>query len=238
MNDAVANLNGTIWIFAAVLISMVIVQAVLFLRLALRFNKKHAVLTKDEISQAAKTGAISAVGPSLSSIVVALSLIALVGPAVTFMRCGVIGAPSWELFMADIASKAVGVPFGSPEFTQNVFVLCIFGMTFASAPYFINTIITLKPLDKAVQKEATKKEGRSFIPYLSNAAMMGLMGYSIFDYFSGITLVVALATACIVSYIVMQICKKTGSKTLASFNMAISMVVGMAAAQITAMMIG
>lgn len=238
MNDAVKNLNGTLWIFAIILISMVIVQAVMFLRLALKFNKKHAVLSKDEVAQAARTGAVSAIGPSLSSIVVALSLIALVGPAVTFMRCGVIGAPSWELLMAQIASTAVGVEFGSAEFTEGVFILCIFGMTLASAPYFINTIITLKPLDKAVQKAETSKKGRSFVPYLSNAAMMGLLGYSIFDYFKGVALMVALLTSLLTSFVISKICKKTGNKVLASFNMAICMLVGMAVAQAVAMIIG
>ena len=44
--DAVKNLNGTVWVFASLLIAMVIIQALLFLRLALNFNKKNNLATK------------------------------------------------------------------------------------------------------------------------------------------------------------------------------------------------
>ena len=159
--EAIKNMNGTVWVFAAILIGMVIVQALLFLRLALNMNKKTNAVSKEEISQAVKTGAVSAIGPAFSTLTIALSLIVMVGSGVTFMRCGVIGAPAWELMMAQFSAGAAGVEFGSAEFTESIFTLCIFGMTLASAPYFINTIITLKPLDKVVAKsaEAAQKGG-------------------------------------------------------------------------------
>lgn len=234
MSDVVKSLNGTVWVFAALLIGMVVIQALLFLRLALNFNKKNSLLTKDEISSAARTGAVSVLGPAVSVTVVALSLIAMVGSGVTFMRCGVIGAPGWELMMANTSAAAVGVTFGTPEFTANVFVLCIFGMTLASAPYFINTIITLKPLDLAVSKSAAKgNEGKpSFIPVLGKAAMMGVMGYSLLDYITNFNYLVALVTSSVVAYSLMRLAAKTGVKWLNDFNMAFAMVIGMAVAQI------
>ena len=160
--ETIKLMNGSAWVFAGILILMVIIQALLFLRMALSFNKKHKVLTGEEVNQAVRTGAIAAVGPALSTITVALSLIAMVGSGVTFMRCGVIGAPAWELFMASTSSAAAGVEFGSPEFTPAIFTLCIFGMTWASAPYFINTIITLKPLDAMANKASQSNGSRSF----------------------------------------------------------------------------
>jgi hypothetical protein len=236
-NEAVSSMNGTLWIFAALLIGMVVIQATLFLRLALRFNAKNKLLTQEELKSVARTGAISVIGPGISSIVVALSLIAMVGSAVTFMRCGVIGAPPWELFMANIAAGAVGVQFNTPEFTQAVFVLCIFGMTFASAPYFINTIITLKPLDLAILKGQAAKESTgkvSFIPMLGNAAMMGILGYSIIDYCKTPSQIAAIVSAALVSFAMVKIVAKTGKKWLGDWNMAISMVVGMTVGQIIA----
>lgn len=233
MVDAVKNLNGTIWIFASLLTGMVVVQALLFLRLALRFNKENNLLTKSELTRAARTGAVSVVGPAISVIVVALTLIAMVGSAVTFMRCGVIGAPGWELLMANTSSESVGVAFGSAGFTEAVFVLCIFGMTFASAPYFLNTMITLKPLDKAVTKSvdnANKKE--SFTPTLGNAAMYGIMGYSVIDYMKTLPGAIAFVVAAGVAYAVMEIAKKTGKKWLNDWNLAFAMVIGMTVAQV------
>jgi hypothetical protein len=160
----------------------------------------------------------------------------MVGPAVSFMRCGVIGAPPWELFMANIAAGAVGVQFNTPQFTREVFVLCIFGMTIASAPYFINTILTLKPLDLAVRKgqeaQAGKKKKVSFIPMMGSAAMMGLLGYSIIDYFKTAPQITAVLVSACVAFVLVKIIAKTGKKWLGDWNMAISMVVGMVVGQI------
>lgn len=238
MVDAVKNMNGTIWIFAALLIGMVVVQALLFLRLALRFNKQNNLLTRNELSHAARTGAIAVVGPAISVMVVAFSLISMVGSATTFMRCGVIGAPGWELLMANTSAGSVGVTFGSPEFTEAIFVLCIFGMTLASAPYFLNTIFTLKPMDKAAQKSiSNEKKKESFMPTLGNAAMYGIIGYTMIDYFNSIPGVVAFIVAAVVCYVVMTIMKKTGKKWLGDWNLAFAMIIGMTAAQLIATML-
>ena len=44
-----------------------------------------------------------------------------------------------------------------------------------SAPYMINLLITLKPLDTLARKESKKK--RSFIPVLGMTAELGFLGY-------------------------------------------------------------
>ena len=236
--QAVANMNGTIWVFAVIIIGFVILQSALFLRLALNFNKKVKAVSDEEIKLSFKTGAISAIGPAFSSVTIALSLIVMVGSATAFMRCGVIGSPAWELYMAQICSTAVGVTFGSEEFTESVFTLCLFGMTLASAGYAINTIISLKPVDGVVVKEQTKEKKRSFIPYLSNAAMMGIMGYSIIGYLSTAASVCALAAAAVTSIIIGKIVKKTGNKTLAGFNMAICMIAAMFFGEVVTVLMG
>ena len=211
---------------------MVIVQSLLFLRLALNTNKRNNILSKEELNQAFKSGAVSAIGPAFSTMTVAISLIVMIGSGATFLRCGVIGAPSWELMMASVASQAVGVEFGSAEFTKGIFTLCLFGMTLASAPYFINTVLTLKPLDKAVEKSEKKKGGRSFLPYMSDAAMMGIIGCFIPDYFGTVASTAALITAGIVMLLIM----KTKNPTLESFGMAISMICAMFIGQIVTML--
>lgn len=237
MNETVSGMNGKLWTFAVLLIGMVIVQALLFLRATLKFNKKNNLATRDELRSAFRMGTVSVFGPSLSSIAVALSLIAMVGSAVTFMRCGVIGAPPWELIMADISAQAVGVQFNTAEFTSSVFVLCIFGMTFASAPYFINTIITLKPLDAMVAKnKASGGDKESFIPSLGNAAMTGILGYMLLDYLKTPAQVTAVLSSGIMSYLIIRVIARTGVKWLRDWNMAFSMIVGMTAGQIIAAM--
>lgn len=236
--EAVKSMNPTIWVFATILISLVVVQSALFLRLALRFNKKNDLVSHSDINNAVRTGAIAAIGPSLNSIVVALSLIAMVGSATTFMRCGVIGAPPWELYMANIAASAAGVTFGSADFTKSVMTMCLFCMVFGSAPYFINTMVMLKPLDKAVEKTKTSNAKLSFIPYMGTAAMMGLLGYSVMNYISSVSNILAAVVSGAVCLLITKVASKIKNPTLASFNLAIGMVAGMVAGQLCVSIIG
>ena len=112
--DVIKNMNGTVWVFAALLIGMVLIQSGMFLRLALKMNKKTNAVSKEELSQAYKTGAVSAIGPVFSTLTIALSLIVMVGSGVTFMRCGVIGAPSYELSMANIRHRLPALSSAPP----------------------------------------------------------------------------------------------------------------------------
>lgn len=205
--------------------------------MALNFNKKHKVVTKDEIYTAARTGAIAAVGPSFSSLPVVLSMIVLVGSSTTFMRCGVIGAAPFELMMADLASQTAGVQFGSPEFTESVFTLCIFGMVLGSAPYFINTIITLKPLDKMIEK-SKESQKRSFVSYMSNAAMIGVLTNLLMDKFTALPPVVAALVSGVMTVGVVRFSKKSHNKILGSFSMAIGMICAMIIGQALTMIMG
>ena len=230
--ETIQKMNGTIWVFAAILISLVLVQSFLFLRLALRFNEKHKLVTKEELKSAQRTGMIAAIGPSFASIVVALSLIAMVGPAATFTLCGVIGAPVWELYMANIASTAAGVQIGGEGFTESIFTFCLFCMVLGSAPYFINTMLMLKPMDALLEKSKEKKQHISFMPYLSTSAMFGLLGYSVCDYFSKTASIVAAVGAGISYYVVEKISKKTNNSFLSSMGLGIAMLFGMLFGQV------
>ena len=53
---------GTLWIFAIILICLVLAQSFLFLRLAMRFNRKHKLVSVEEVKEAVSTGAVA--GPS------------------------------------------------------------------------------------------------------------------------------------------------------------------------------
>lgn len=235
--EAINNMNGSIWIFAFLLVGMVVVQALLFLRLALNFNKKHNLLTKEEMNLATRTGLITAIGPAVGVLPIVLSLIVLIGSGATFMRCGVIGAPVFELMVASLTSQILGVALGSEQFTEAIFTLCLFGMGLSVAGYFLNTMFTLKPLDAAVEK-SEKSAKRSFVPYMSSAAMMGLLISLIMDKLSNVPNIVALAAAGVISYGVMTIAKKTGNKSLGGFTLAIAMVCAMVIGEVLKVTLG
>ena len=79
--EAVKNLNGAMWVFAALVIALVILQAYLFLRLALKWNRKKNYFTGSEVKSLLKMGSVSVIGPALSCVVVAICSSAWWAPA-------------------------------------------------------------------------------------------------------------------------------------------------------------
>lgn len=237
-SDAVKTINSALWPFAIILIGFVILQASAFLKTALNFNKKHNVLTKEEVSGAVKTGTFSVIGPAFSVVVISLTLMQLVGSAATFMRIGVIGSASYELNLANQAADAIGATLGGADMTTAVLTLCLFGMILGSAPYFLNCFLTLKPMDAAMGKPV---EGNkvSFTPILGLAASIGLIGRSVTaQVVKGAPFIVASAIGCILTIAIKAYVKKTGHKGWNDWVLAICLVCGMAAAMFTKTILG
>ena len=175
MSEAIVNVNRIIWPFAIILLGFVCVQALLFMHNALKFNRKYGLYSASDLREIAKISSVATIGPSLSVVVVVIAMINLVGTAVTYMRTGVIGAADYELWLANVVANAMGVTIGGEGFTEAVFTCCIYGMVLGSAPYMINLLFTLKPMDKIAAKQVTKK--RSFLPLMGMTAELGFMGY-------------------------------------------------------------
>lgn len=238
MTEPVAHLNGTIWVFAFILIAFVIIQAAVFLKMALKFNKENKILSDQEVNMAVKTGILSVIGPACSVVVIAISLMTLLGPAITFMRVGVIGSASTELTLANIAADAMGGVLGEASFDEVMISAAIFGMVLGSAPYFLNCFLTLKPLDAAVGK--SKSSGKdSFALILGFAASIGLYGrYVLVNGTKGGPTLVAVIAGGLVTYLLKKYIKKSGKKGLNSWTLAIALLAGMICAMIAKSIIG
>lgn len=237
MSEAVINVTKVIWPFALVLLSFVCLQALLFMRNALCFNKKYALYSAQDLREIAKISSVATIGPSLSVVVVVIAMINLVGPSVTYMRTGVIGAADYELWLAEVVANAMGVNIGGPGFTEAVFTCCIFGMVLGSAPYMLNLIFSLKPMDKMAAKEVTKK--RSFLPILGMTAELGFMGYwGLNTAFGGISKTVGIVFGLLSSMAVTALVRKTGNEKLNDWILGIALIGGMTASAICVTVLG
>lgn len=229
MTQAVKNVTAAVWPFAIVLLGFVIVQSLLFMANALKFNKKYKLYSNDDLKSIAKSSAVSSIGPSFSVVVVVIAMISLVGPAVTFMRTGVIGAADYELWLADVVATTMGVTIGGEGFTEAVFTCAIFGMVLGSAPYMLNLLITLKPLDTAARKEQKKKH--SFIPILGMTAEIGFLGYWTLSTASGgVPKTVGIIFGLLSSMGVTAAVRKSGNEKLNDWILGIALIGGMVAA--------
>lgn len=162
---------------------------------------------------------------------VALGLVSLIGPVLSFMRVGVIGSAAYETQMAEIAASTLGVTLGTEGITESTLTLCLFTMTLGSAPFLINTLITVKPMDDAMVKAA--KSSRSFLPAFSLAAMMALLVYLGANNASKSSPnLVGFAASALCTFALTKYVKKSGKKSLGNFTMSIAMLAGMICATV------
>ena len=98
------------------------------------------------------------------------------------------------------------------------------------------TRTTLKPLYSMVEKSKTKKAKVSFMPYLSNSAMFGLLGYSVMSNLNSISSVAAVLASGVAYALFDKLAKKLDNSMLGSFSMAVAMIFGMLFGQIVKMM--
>ena len=225
MSQAMVTVNRICFLFCLLIIGLVIIQAVLFIRNALMFNKKHRVLSEDEVRSVMKIGCVSAIAPACSIIVVALGLVSLIGPVLSFMRVGVIGSAAYETQMAEIAASTLGVTLGTEGITESTLTLCLFTMTLGSAPFLINTLITVKPMDDAMVKAA--KSSRSFLPAFSLLVYLGANNAS-----KSSPNLVGFAASALCTFALTKYVKKSGKKSLGNFTMSIAMLAGMICATV------
>lgn len=153
MEQTLGIANGAaLWLLAIVIVSVVVVQAMMYLRMTLNFSEKFAILTPEDRSVIYKTAVINSIGPAVAIFFVAVSLIAMVGGPVTLMRIGVIGSAVFEFVAADLGAKAVGAELGTDSFDLTAFTAAVWVMTLGGMGWLITTLVMTKSLDRAQDK--------------------------------------------------------------------------------------
>ena len=99
--------SPVVWIFGSAIVALVIFQAIKFLSLSKKAAREIG-MSDSEIKRAVKTGSITAIGPSIGIIIVAVSLISLIGNPLTMMRIGVIGSAPIESMGAQLSAESAG----------------------------------------------------------------------------------------------------------------------------------
>jgi hypothetical protein len=147
-----------LWIFASLVASVVIFQAIIFIRLASRTSSSVG-MTPQEVKVAIRTGAVSSLGPSLAIVFVVISLMTLIGNPVTLMRIGIIGSAAIETVGASLGAQAAGAELGDSSFTAQAFTTAVWVMCLGGMGWMLCVALFTKSLgkiqDKAVAKTKT-----------------------------------------------------------------------------------
>lgn len=171
----VAN-SFPIWIIAALVIGIVIFQAVVFISLASK-TAPSVGLTTLEVRSVVRTGAISSLGPSFAIIIVAISLITFLGNPVTLMRIGIVGSAPIETVGASLGAQAAGSELGSSTFTEQAFTTAVWVMCLGGMGWLLVTALFTKSLGKFQEKISRKNSNVRLLSIVSTAAMIGAFGY-------------------------------------------------------------
>ncbi|SNZ10235.1 protein of unknown function [Terribacillus aidingensis] len=168
--------SGVLWGFCLVVVSIVLFQGIVFIRSALQVRESVG-MTAQEAKSAMKTGAIAAIGPSLGNIIIAVSLMTLIGNPLTMMRSAIIGSSATESLGAQMASSAYGTELGAANFGPEAFTTIAWTLCIGGTGWLIVTLFFTKSLGTFQKKITAKKNGTKKMVIISTAAMLGAFGY-------------------------------------------------------------
>jgi hypothetical protein len=167
--------SPVVFLFAFLVVGVVIFQGLIFIRLAKKTSESVG-MTKSEVKSALKVGAINAIGPSLGIMVIAISLITILGNPLTLMRIGVIGSAPIESMGATVAASAFGTELGASDFSEKAFVTVVWVLSLGGAGWLLVTALFTKSLGK-IEKKVTgssKRKGTPIMAIVSTAAMIAV----------------------------------------------------------------
>ena len=222
----VAN-SKYLFICSAVLVAFVIIQSMIFLRMALKRGKELNI-SKDKMKRAFKSGIITSVVPSVAIVVALISLVPVLGIPVPWGRLSVIGSLTYEVMAAGIGASVMGVDgLGGSGYTVEVFASSVWVMCFGSIWAVSMVALFLKTFKKKVaeKRNIDKKWNEIF----SSAAFIGVFSVFITEPIvqGGISLITLVAGAILMVGMI-AIMYATKVKWLRDFALPISMLGAMA----------
>lgn len=169
--------HPVVWGIAFIVVLIVIFQAIVFIRIAKKVAPEVG-LSNQEVKSVIRTGAISSLGPSFAIIIVAMSLITLIGEPTTMMRIGIVGSAPIETVGASIGAQAAGEELGSPDFSAQAFTAAVWVMCLGGMGWLLVTALFTKSLGRIQHKLTGGHAGNTkWLSIVSTAALIGAFGY-------------------------------------------------------------
>ncbi|WP_067142453.1 DUF5058 family protein [Oceanivirga salmonicida] len=160
----VAN-SPIMWILSILLISVVVVQSIIFFVITKKYTRQTNILSDDEMKKALKIGVIGTIGPAAAVFAVAVALITQIGGPVTFSRVGVIGSAAFEIVSAKIGSSGT---LGTEDFAKPMLSAATWVMAIGGSGWLIMVLICARYIDKIQAK--MKKSNPLNIMYMASFA--------------------------------------------------------------------
>lgn len=217
--------SPAMWIVCSVMMVMLLAMVIVFLRMSLKTAKD---LNVSNVRAGIRAAAVTAVGPSLSNVLIILSLVAMVGAPNTWMRVNDVGAPRTELGMAAVYVQQVGQSLGDGTLDVSGISYLLWGMSFSVVGWMIVTLILTPNMGKAIDV-LNKKFNPLLIRTILGTSTFGVFCYLLSSNIIGQTsyyYALAAAVGCISILIITKFFKK--NKTVMQLSLGIAIVIGVA----------
>lgn len=163
------------WLASSIMIITVVTQCVLFLRMALK-EAKRLNMPADKVAAGMRSAAITAIGPSLSPVIIMMALIAVLGTPTTWMRMNDIGAARTELAMVALAADVYGMDLNSAQFGLKGFSYCLWGMAFNNMGWMFFTLVLTHRMSGVITK-MNQKYDPAWIKAMIAGSTIGLFAF-------------------------------------------------------------
>lgn len=215
-------------IFCGLAILVVLVQAVVFFRVAWK-QALEMGLSKNDLMKVVKSSAVFSIVPSLPIIISYMILLPALGKYFPWLRLSVIGSATYETLAANMAVTSFGFDsLGSADFSPDVFGSLLWVVTLG---VFLSSMsaLLLRRFDSKMRSVTTNPN--SFGNVVPNIMFLGMMATLSAPYLADVTNIPSLS-AIVVSALVMIGLNAVGKKApaLKEFAFSLSMIAGMASA--------
>ncbi|MBS6952258.1 MAG: DUF5058 family protein [Enterocloster asparagiformis] len=219
--------NPGLWVVCSVMVIVIVVQGILFFRTG-SAEAKRLGIPKEKVTKAIRAAVITALGPTLSSAIVLLSLVVVIGGPMAWMRLNDVGAARTE--MAVVSMSQAILPENASELTALTFAS--WGQAINNVGWMIVALLTTSRMGWAVDKM-----NRKFSPKVVKAVMFGA-GVGLFAYLVSNNVIgkkspywVASLVAGLSIFVINRYLGKY--QRLQEFSLGIAMILGMVAGSCT-----
>ena len=169
----IAN-SWPVWLCAGACVAFIVVQAVAFAKLCYK-NAPLVGLSKADCSKSFKCGMVTAIGPSLSCFIGAISMITVVGGPLAWMRLSMIGAAPTELTAATTGAAAYGVELGGAGYDIYAMANSWLTMALNGCGWLLVVVLLTPRMESLRQKVGGGDE--VWLGLITCSASIGLFGY-------------------------------------------------------------
>lgn len=220
----IANLPG-MWLTGAVVVSVIIFQAVIFMRKAYGTGLKMG-LTVDQMKRGMRAGLITSIAPSIAVAITMISLIIPLGAPYAWMRLSIIGSVPYELMAASTGARVMGVELGGEGYGLTAMAISMWTATICAGGWLILCALFIPKFEAARRRLVRGRE--EFLPILTACTFLGALAYFGLPHFVAGGPGAAAAAAGGVSIVILGLLSRK-LKWLKEWALGIAMILGMLA---------